>query len=182
HELDKPRDQLLGENLLFDNGHVRTHDEPSVEGRDRRLQVERLDEHLHTAGGTSAGYGEQDPGPAQTPHGFQGPFGENLLLRHERAIDIREHQTDRPVRPGPRRRYGLGHGEVRSSAAAASARMTDRLASTRPAGIERSPARSLSSASRLSSPVTSQTIPAARARPGYVSVIRRCPWYGLVTA
>src|SRR5262249_55557520 len=66
--------------------------------------------------------------------------------------------------------------------AASSARINAARASTRPAGIEWSPSRSLRSASTLSSPVTSHSTCFARARAGYVSVIRRRPWYSAVRA
>ena len=42
--------EMLGDHLLFDDLHVPVDQQTAVEGGDRRLEVERLDEHRHASG------------------------------------------------------------------------------------------------------------------------------------
>jgi hypothetical protein len=51
---------------------VRLDDEPAVEAGDRRIELERIEQHGHAHGRPAAGDGEADAGLAQALHGGLG--------------------------------------------------------------------------------------------------------------
>ena len=57
-------DEVGREHALLDHVHVAIDDEPAVERGDRRLEVERVDQHRHAARRTAARDREQDAGVA----------------------------------------------------------------------------------------------------------------------
>jgi hypothetical protein len=95
HQAGDLRHQVLREDVLFQHLHVWFDQEPPVEGRDRRRQGEWLDEHLHAARRTTAGDGEVHAGVAEAAYRLEGALREDLVLRDERAVDVREEQPDR---------------------------------------------------------------------------------------
>src|SRR4029450_9321409 len=100
--------------------------------------------------------------------------GHEILLERESAVICRNSHSH--AHPST-----LCSGvEVAPARAAAlwSARISARSLPTRPAGIDRSPARRRASISAFSAPVTSQTICRERLSTGYVNVIRRRPGWG----
>ena len=93
-ELDRRRDELLADDALLDHLHPGLDDETAVERRDRRPKRERLDEHRHAARRPPARHREVDPRVVQLVHRLDRAIGEHLLLRDERAVDVREQQLD----------------------------------------------------------------------------------------
>jgi hypothetical protein len=100
HEISQGHHKLLGEHTLLDHRHVTIYQQPAVEGGDRGLDVERLDQHRHAPRGPAAGDREQDPGLAEPMHCVDSPVGQHLVLRHQRAVDVGQKQPDR-VRSHP---------------------------------------------------------------------------------
>ena len=86
--------EVLGEDVLLEDRHVPVHHQAAVEGGDRRLEVERLDEHLHAAGRAAAGDGEEDAGVAQAVHGGDGVVGQDLVLGDQRPVHVGQEQAD----------------------------------------------------------------------------------------
>ena len=100
---------------------VGRHEDPAVEGRDRRPQPQWIDQHRHAARRPAAGDGKRDAGGLQCLHGRISARGQHLVLGDEGAIHIGKHQRDfrrarlrhrrtpnpaacsRPRRPGVRR-------------------------------------------------------------------------------
>ena len=62
-------DELVRDDALLDDVMVGLDDEPAVEGRDRRRERERLDEHRHPARRPAARHREVDAGVVERVHG-----------------------------------------------------------------------------------------------------------------
>jgi hypothetical protein len=94
HERGDGSDHVLGDDALFDDGHVPVDEQAPVEGGDGRLQIEWLDEHGHSSRRTPARDGEEDSGITQAMHGGNRLVGEDLVLGHEGSVHVRQHQAN----------------------------------------------------------------------------------------
>ncbi len=92
------RDQVLGQRVLLHDLQVAVDHHAAVEGGDRRVDVERLEQHLHAAWRATAGQGEDDTGLAQGAHRRDGGVGEDLLPGDERAVHVGQEEADRLAR------------------------------------------------------------------------------------
>ncbi len=71
-ELDRRRDELVRDRVLFEHLQVGLDDEAAVEPGERRAESERLDEHRHAARRSPARHGEVDPRVVERVHGLDG--------------------------------------------------------------------------------------------------------------
>ena len=67
-QLDRRRDEVVGDRALLDHVEVGLDHETAVEPGERRTDRERLDEHLHPARRAPARHREVDPGVVQRVH------------------------------------------------------------------------------------------------------------------
>ncbi len=74
--------------VLFDRLQLRIDNRTAVEGADRQVDRQRFDQEVHADGRAAGDDGEADPCRAQLAHrGFR-VRGKQLVLGHERAVDI----------------------------------------------------------------------------------------------
>jgi hypothetical protein len=88
--VDQRGQQVVRQHPLVEDRQVRKHDDAAVERRHRHRQAERLDERPHPERGAPAGDGEDDPTLAQGLDRPTGARGQNLVLGHQGAVDVRE--------------------------------------------------------------------------------------------
>src|SRR5262249_37278147 len=94
HRLHRGFDDVGLQHALFDHGKIRPDEESSIKGSNRRGERQRLDQHLHAARGPATGNCEFDPRNPQLADSGTRAFGEHLLSRYKRAINVGYNETN----------------------------------------------------------------------------------------
>src|SRR3546814_7993772 len=76
--------------VALDGREVGAHEHAAVEGGDRRVEAQRIDQHGHYAGRPSARYGEADAAVAKRLDRRPRSLGQHLVMRYQRPVDIGE--------------------------------------------------------------------------------------------
>ena len=91
---DRTGNDVVGNEVLLDDVEVRLDDEAAVEPRERRLDRERLDEHLHPPRRAPARDREVDARLVERVDGVDRARGEGLVRAHERPVHVRQDELD----------------------------------------------------------------------------------------
>lgn len=110
HQRDDRGHHLRGNDLLFDDGHIRVDDETTVEGGEFSGQRQGLDDHGHAAWWSPAGHREEDACVVELVDRADGAVGEDLVVRDQSAVDVGKKQADR----GGRHHASVSSGRGRS--------------------------------------------------------------------
>ncbi len=67
---------------------------PAIEGADRRRDLQGVEQHPQAAGRSTADDCKNDSACAELRHGCLGARGQNLVVGHQRTVDIRNNGRD----------------------------------------------------------------------------------------
>jgi len=93
--LDDRRGDLGRDGPLVEDGHVRRHHDPAVEGGHRPAHLQRVDQHAHASWRPPAGDREQDSALVQFLDRFERTRSQRLALGDQGPVHVGQYRGDR---------------------------------------------------------------------------------------
>ena len=91
-QFDRLRGDIGRQRLLFDDREIRLDEQPAVEARDRRFELQLVEQHCHALRRPATGDGEANAGAMQALDRRLGALRQHLVFGDQRAVHVRQDQ------------------------------------------------------------------------------------------